>query len=167
MNETTARKTAFVIFAVLTVLWAAFIFSRSAKNSEQSGSESQQFTETIVKIIAPNYEALSEEQKTAVVDSLDAVIRKLAHMFIYAVLAVLSSCALLARRHTEKPKNKLLQSLIFCILYAVTDEFHQLFVPGRAGMIRDVFIDSSGAIIGLLFVFTTYTAVLKCRKSEA
>ena len=83
---------------------------------------------------------------------------------MYAVLAVLSSSALLIRRHTDKPWNKLLQSFAFCALYAATDEIHQLFVPGRGGQIRDVLIDSSGALIGLLFVFALYAA-LKHRKT--
>lgn len=34
--------------------------------------------------------------------------------------------------------------------YAATDEFHQIFVPGRAGMVTDVMIDSSGALAGIL-----------------
>ena len=34
--------------------------------------------------------------------------------------------------------------------YAVTDEFHQLFVPGRSGQMTDVMIDSGGALVGLL-----------------
>ena len=34
--------------------------------------------------------------------------------------------------------------------YAATDEFHQIFVPGRAGMLTDVMIDSSGALAGIL-----------------
>ena len=37
-------------------------------------------------------------------------------------------------------------------LYACTDEFHQLFVPGRAGRFTDVAIDTTGGIIMLLFI---------------
>ena len=39
------------------------------------------------------------------------------------------------------------------VLYASTDEIHQLFVPGRSGMVRDVFIDSIGGIIGVGITF--------------
>lgn len=41
-------------------------------------------------------------------------------------------------------------SWAFCILYAASDELHQLFVPGRAGLITDVCIDSAGALLGIL-----------------
>jgi len=39
--------------------------------------------------------------------------------------------------------------LLSCSLYAVTDEIHQLFVPGRSGELRDVMIDSIAALVGV------------------
>ncbi|MBQ3466792.1 MAG: VanZ family protein, partial [Oscillospiraceae bacterium] len=42
-----------------------------------------------------------------------------------------------------------LTGLLFCFLYACSDEFHQLFVPGRAGMFSDVLIDTVGVLFGL------------------
>ena len=38
-------------------------------------------------------------------------------------------------------------SVLFCVLYASFDEFHQLFVDGRCGQLSDVIIDSSGSIV--------------------
>ena len=46
-------------------------------------------------------------------------------------------------------------------VYAATDEFHQLFVPGRSGQISDVLLDSAGVMAGLLVL----AAVRSCRKS--
>ena len=43
----------------------------------------------------------------------------------------------------------MLITLVFCFLYAITDEIHQMFVPGRAAMIRDVIIDSCGALCSI------------------
>jgi VanZ family protein len=40
-------------------------------------------------------------------------------------------------------------ALIFCILYATSDEIHQAFVPGRGPQVKDVFIDSAGSFIGI------------------
>ncbi len=40
-------------------------------------------------------------------------------------------------------------SLVFCILYAISDEVHQLFVPGRGAQVSDVLIDSLGAFLGI------------------
>ena len=40
--------------------------------------------------------------------------------------------------------------IVFCFLYACSDEIHQLFVPGRSGMFTDVLIDTGGAVTGML-----------------
>ena len=52
--------------------------------------------------------------------------------------------------HIEK---SLVKSFIFTFLYACTDEFHQLFIAGRAGQFRDVCIDSTGALIMILIIY--------------
>lgn len=76
-------------------------------------------------------------------NTVDFVLRKIAHVLEYAVLA-----ALLARAW---PQRKYLFWEVFAVavFYAVSDEFHQLFVIGRAGSARDVLIDSIGAFLGL------------------
>jgi VanZ family protein len=69
----------------------------------------------------------------------DLVLRKLAHAGEYAVLG-----ALLARA-TERPRL----AFVLAVLYAVTDELHQLVVPGRHGAPFDVAIDAIGVLIGI------------------
>ena len=44
-------------------------------------------------------------------------------------------------------------------LYAMTDEFHQLFVPGRSGEIRDVCLDSAGVLVGVFIGRLLWTAL--------
>lgn len=55
------------------------------------------------------------------------------------------------------------------MIYACTDEIHQLFVPGRSGQFRDVMIDSLGAFIGILIlsIFLMIINHLKKRKSQS
>jgi len=43
-------------------------------------------------------------------------------------------------------------SIIICLLYAISDEIHQMFVPGRGPLVSDVFLDLTAAVIGMLFV---------------
>jgi VanZ family protein len=38
---------------------------------------------------------------------------------------------------------------VICVLCAMLDEFHQLFVPGRGAQVKDVIIDTVGAIVGI------------------
>lgn len=83
------------------------------------------------------------------------VIRKTAHMTLYAILAFCATCSQI------KPSFK--KVLLFCACYASTDEFHQLFIPGRSGEIRDVCIDCLGACIGFLL----FTGIKKTVKSRS
>lgn len=83
------------------------------------------------------------------------VIRKIAHMTLYAILAFCAACSQI------KPSCK--KVLLFCACYACTDEFHQLFIPGRSGEIRDVCIDCLGACIGFLL----FTGIKKTVKSRS
>ncbi len=76
---------------------------------------------------------------------LDLILRKLGHFSEYAVLALLFYHPLQSR-----PRAAVI-ALLLCALFAATDEWHQTFVPGRDGNIRDVLIDSSGAGLALVF----------------
>jgi len=50
---------------------------------------------------------------------------------------------------------------VFCVLYAISDETHQIFVPGRSAQISDVLIDSVGAIVGILMYLVLARIKLK------
>ena len=53
----------------------------------------------------------------------------------------------------------------YTFIYACIDEIHQLFIPGRGSQIRDVLIDSIGAIMGLIFINLIF--MLKNRIKES
>lgn len=74
----------------------------------------------------------------------DLVVRKLAHMVEYAILAVL-----VLRAFSGSPRTALWKTIALGVLYALTDELHQSFVSGRAAAISDVLIDGLGVLIGL------------------
>jgi len=50
-------------------------------------------------------------------------------------------------------QKRLVFSVLPAVIYSVSDEFHQLFVPNRTGQISDIIIDSSGALIGALLMY--------------
>ena len=80
------------------------------------------------------------------------VVRKLAHMTEYGVLALLVWRALRGPEHARGWSNKSAAlALTICLLYAATDEFHQAFVPGRSASVRDILIDTTGAALALGF----------------
>lgn len=73
-------------------------------------------------------------------------LRKGAHFTIYLVLGLISYLVLPKRWPVGK---KMAFVLSMCCLYAITDELHQYFVPGRAMELRDVIIDTVGASVGM------------------
>ena len=60
----------------------------------------------------------------------------------------------------------MISAWLFAAAYAVIDECHQLFVPGRAGRLLDIGIDSAGALTGLLILFGIYSLYEIRRKKE-
>lgn len=73
-------------------------------------------------------------------------IRKWAHFTIYLVLGLVSYGAL-PRGWSARKRMTWVISL--CFVYAITDELHQLLVPGRACEMRDVLIDTLGSGVGI------------------
>jgi len=71
-----------------------------------------------------------------------AFVGKLAHVTEYAILGWLIQRAF-------DHRGKWWKSWLIAVAYAVTDEFHQSFVPGRTALATDVLIDSAGTVIGL------------------
>ena len=72
---------------------------------------------------------------------LDVVLRKLAHMTEYGLLALLWWRAL----RTRSP----LPATLIALAYAITDEYHQSFVAGRHGSPVDVLIDAAGIALAI------------------
>lgn len=125
-----------------TILIMAFIFFQSALPGDVSGAESSFIVDLITRILDTDPETAS------------FVVRKLAHFTEYMILGIflaLDAVDIAGRR--EAGTNKLLLWFIpFIIgtLYAVTDELHQSFVPGRSCEVRDMIIDCAGVAVGAL-----------------
>ena len=71
-------------------------------------------------------------------------IRKTAHFFIYLILG------LLVFNCFEIDKKYIIYAILICLLYSISDEIHQMFVPGRSGEVLDMFIDTAGATLGII-----------------
>ena len=80
---------------------------------------------------------------------LTFLVRKSAHIIAYFILGILMYRALRVSIHRWRARTVVSLALLSCSLYAVTDEIHQLFVPGRSGELRDVMIDSIAALVGV------------------
>ena len=95
-------------------------------------------------------------------------IRKLAHMSEFGILAILNYWAC---SYYPKVKKKLyVVAFGLTVLYAATDEFHQLFIADRSGNLIDVGVDATGALLALVGMWLisrmvkTYTTQSKIQK---
>lgn len=132
-----------IITIILILIWMCIVF----KFSSQPSTESSQLSGKITKAILNFFNVL--EGKTIEQQSqIETIVRKLAHYFIYTIGGILIFLHMDSYKiHINK---KVLFSQIIGTSYAATDEFHQLFVPGRSGELRDVCLDSLGVITGII-----------------
>lgn len=74
------------------------------------------------------------------------------HAGVYAFLAWLFSRALTRTNNTVAP-TLIGWAILFCLLYGISDELHQLFVPNRTCDMFDVYVDAAGATLGSILYY--------------
>lgn len=140
-----------IIYGVLLLAWMVFIFVMSAQPAKQSAQLSGGLVTEVVEIIYPNFEELSETKQTTVTYNTTFIVRKAAHFSEYFILGVL--CFMIANTYRNyKFAVRTLSAVIFCVLYAVSDEIHQYFVAGRACRFLDICIDTAGSIFAVVLL---------------
>ena len=136
------------IFLVLTICWMAVIFTFSAREATVSSQDSASVGILVGKIFVPHFKEWTQEKQTAFAEKIDHPVRKTAHATEYAVLGFL-----IAGSYCDRKKRRGISIGIPWLIgtaYAVSDEFHQWFVPGRSCQVTDMMIDSSGVFVGVL-----------------
>lgn len=130
----------------LLLLWVIFSFSA------QTGSESGGLSQAVSRWLADSLNLISGKELSsgaldALAQSLEFWVRKGAHMSEYALLCWAAALPMLVYRVPHRLRR--LGISLFCTLVAISDEFHQSFVPGRTAALRDVGIDLLGALLAL------------------
>lgn len=137
-----------IIAWTLVVLWMCVIFSFSAQEATTSKKTSGKTLVKIASAISKDFKKLPPKKKAEKVEPYQTAIRKVAHLTEYAVLGILSYIAFLQ----HKKRKLIFSATTLCMLYAISDEIHQLFVKGRACRWYDVLIDTGGALIGIMII---------------
>lgn len=127
---------------LFVVIWMCLIFFLS----HQPASESSELSQGITNIIFEVFESITSHLEIDMQFS-HYLIRKSAHFFAYFVLGLLVMNALRPKQMNNF--RSVLLTMVICIIYAISDEVHQLFIPGRSGEITDVIIDSIGSTVGI------------------
>ena len=144
-------KKIFVRIILLIALAFVFytIFQLSAQNGEASSGLSKKVVSKIIDIL-PFTKSLSNDIKYKMIEDSQLIIRKLAHFSIYTLVGILIMAFMSTYEVTFIKKFTI--SIFVGLFYAMSDEFHQSFVPGRGPEIRDVCIDTLGVIFGTIIV---------------
>lgn len=110
---------------ILVIIWMSVIFIMSSFDGSVSSSQSNFIVDKLVNIF--NIENT---------DIVSLIVRKLAHYMEYLILGVL-----MINMFSEfdiKINTKYIIAIIICIIYASSDEIHQIFIAGRCFAIRDI-----------------------------
>jgi VanZ family protein len=141
-----SKARSFLKYWLPLLIWMTIIFS--ASGDPQSFQRSS-------RIIGPLLRWLFPHMPETTITALVTAVRKCAHLTEYAILAWLFWRA---RRKPVKADARPWSwreagvAILFVAAYALTDEFHQRFVPGREASFRDVLIDTAGALWGILML---------------
>lgn len=146
----TIRTHKFLLPALL-IFQMLFIFTMSSFGHNSSDAQSNLF----VDFIAQNFPHVRHglENNLISLSTLIFLVRKTAHFTEYAILGALFYLNLIQFPKLNSHIKKLLLPILFSFLYAITDELHQVFVPGRSAQFRDVLIDTLGASFGAIITY--------------
>lgn len=149
-----------IIAFSLLLLWMSVIFIMSAQPADKSSQVSGGIVSKLIATLFNKFETLSVEEQASITNLLTTIVRKTAHFLEYLILGLLTYFSLST---LQSYKYKKITCMIFCVIYAISDEIHQYFVPGRACRIKDVIIDATGVAASLILM--SIIAGFKKRKS--
>ena len=133
---------------VPAILVMIMIFYFSSQPADASSASSLGITHRVVVKIDRTFDMeWTDAQISRYETRLEHYVRKAAHMIEYFLLAFTLSVPLYV--YGTRGAKLILTTGIFCVLFAVSDEFHQSMVQGRSSSLKDVGIDSAGALLGL------------------
>lgn len=144
-----SRHVVTAVAAFLLFLLYIIIFGLSAQDAEQSGGLSQMISAKCIELM----NAISGKHWTTMFQEELALyfehpIRKLAHFTEYACMGTL--VYIMWRPWRSREKGLFCLVVLWVLISAAADEFHQLFVPGRYGSIADVCLDTCGGAFAVL-----------------
>lgn len=138
-----------VLWTSALIIWMIVIFIFSNQNGEKSQKTSDGLIKNVVNIVYQiNNKELTKEKEEQLIESTSLIVRKMAHFTVYFILGIISYFTL----KSYQIQNIVFYSILICVLYACSDEIHQLFSAGRSGKILDVCIDTLGGITAIVSI---------------
>lgn len=138
------RKSLAVWIPVLLVCAAIFLLSQDSLSDIHSNR-------ILVAILGLFHAATAQR-----LAELAYPFRKFAHVVVYSILSLMTYRALRGAKHPGFYAPLAVRSVVFCLLYASSDEIHQIFVPGRGPALHDVLLDGLAAATAMLLLQAWY-----------
>ena len=152
-----------IILTSLLIIWMIVIFMFSNQNATKSESTSDKVASTVIDTVeVVTKEEITEDKKEILIEDTKFVVRKTAHFTLYFILGLLAYLTL----SSYSIKKIVIFSILFCFLYACSDEIHQMFLDGRTGKILDVFIDIMGSVVGICLCLLVGKLKLKYKSNK-
>jgi VanZ family protein len=145
-SHTIDKKT--ILLFILNILWMTVIFYFSSQPAQESSQVSGFVRDLIDKAVSILFNGHLPGIFTDNKPLIEHLVRKLGHVTEYLILGILT-CSFLRRLTLKKAA---LIALAICILYASSDEFHQMFVNGRGPAVMDVLLDSAASAAGICII---------------
>ncbi len=146
-----------VIYTILLIIWMLVIFLFSNQTASKSQSTSDKVASDIVDVVeVVTKNDIKESKKESIIENTRFIVRKTAHFTLYFILGIIVYL-LLTSYNVKRP---ILYSILFCLLYACSDEIHQLFSSGRTAKVMDVCIDTFGSSVAIIII-SNITKLLK------
>lgn len=113
-----------IILLILIAIWMITVYCFSNEDAEKSSKTSGKVTEQVVEVLNKN---IPEKEKAKKVEEYQPIIRKIAHFTLYTIGGILSY--LYVNTFKISIAKRIICAIIFCAIYATTDEIHQSLVP--------------------------------------
>lgn len=173
-----------IILGILIIIWMITIFLFSNQDGMESENTSDIITNRLVNETIENNIEIEENVDNTNNENINnsvnvakynyefemykgevrLVVRKSAHFIIYLVGGFLLFNFF--RTYNISLRNQIIYAILGIILYASSDEFHQLFVNGRTARVEDVLLDTLGALVGILLNLICLKIVYKIKNKK-
>ena len=171
------RRFSIILFSLLTIFCMAFIFAQSAKDNVASGAASDPISDSIANAIRPENPETDRIPSTGglvgtrqtFLFKVSEFVRTAAHVFEFAALSFFAYLLALSLGADKTKKKRLIAlpcTFAFGALYALLDEVHQKFVPGRSFQWADVGFDTLGAALGVSFALLAYVLFICIKRKK-
>ena len=146
----------------LVIVWMVIIFALSNTSANKSSNDSRNVFGGMVNISTKITNSIgitnfSRNDLKIIINNYNGLFREFMHSFVYFVLIIL---LLLALKYSDMDYECII-SLFICLIYALSDEVHQIFISGRTFQLIDLFLDSLGVLFGIILYKLIYINKIK------